>query len=552
MQYWRWALLQFRASVHDQEFMIKKFISAVCIAVIAVQTVFCIASAASVDIVEELFALNMSERGVKDFYDGLQLGSADWTAFCRARLYGAENSAEFVGSARLSAEELVNSGGFVTPTELQRTAVVLSAYGECPRWLIDAAAYQNHDLDKQGLNAWIWALIAANCSGLESENGYTRTELAETLIEKQLPDGGFALRGNSADVDITAAAIYALAPLDGNAEVKSALDRAVSTLSSLQLENGGFLSLGNEVSESTAQAIIAFTAAGVDDERLDRAVTALMSFRCDGGFSHTVGGKPDRMAASQALQAFTAVKLSERGERLFDFSLIQDNSQSEPVDDSGGNIPDESGSELPNGTSVSDSGVNSGLTGFHIKLIISAALGAVGIVVLFIGIARRGKTGVIVGAAALALAGGVWLLDIKTPEEYYSQTIEGGITVRVGAECTSVLSRLDSIDEYINPSSVIPEDGIIIALGEVSLPEGATAFDALNEAARANKIPVDRVSSTFGVYVRGIGNVYEFGFGSESGWIYRVNGVTPQISSGAYKLSEGDTVEFVYICEFAD
>jgi len=532
--------------------MIKKFISAVCIAVIAMQTVFCIDSAASEDIVEELFALNMSERGIEDFYDGLQLGSADWTAFCRARLYGTENSAKFVESARLMAEELVNAEGFITPTELQRTAVVLSAYGECPRRLIDAAAYQNPNLDKQGLNAWIWALIAANCSGLEAENGYTRTELAETLIEKQLPDGGFALRGNSADVDITAAAIYALAPLNGNTEAKSALDRAISALSSLQLENGGFLSLGNEVSESTAQAIIAFTAAGVDDERLDRAISALMRFHCEGGFSHTIGGKPDRMASSQALQALAAVKLSERGARLFDSSLIQDSPQSESVDDSVGNIPDENGSEPPDSANVSDSGANGGLTGIHIKLIISAALGAVGFVVLFVGIARHGKTGIILGAAALVLAGGVWLLDIKTPEEYYSQTVEGGITVRVGAECTSVLSRLDSIDENINPSSVIPEDGIIIALGEVSLPEGATAFDALNEAARAHKIPVDRVSSPFGVYVRGIGNVYEFGFGSESGWIYRVNGITPQISSGAYKMSEGDTVEFVYICEFAD
>lgn len=524
--------------------MMRRYISAVCIAlIITVQTVFCTVSAASADIIGELFGLNMGERGVTDFYDGLRLGDADWTAFCRARLYGAENSAAFVEGAKRSAEELVNSEGFVTPTELQRAAAVLSAYGECPRGLINAAAYCNPNLDKQGLNAWIWALIAANCSGLEAESGalYTRTELAEALIAKQLPDGGFALRGDSADVDVTAAAICALAPVSGDGGVKTTLDKAVSALSGLQQENGGFLSLGNEVSESTAQAVIAFTAAGIDDERLERAISALMSFRCEGGFSHTVDGKSNKMAASQALQALTAVKLAERGERLFDKPAIRDDPQNEPIS--------ENSSEFRDNVSAPDNGESGGFTGFHIKLIISAALGAVGVIALIVGIARCGKTGAVIGAAALVLAGGVWLLDIRTPGEYSPKAPENGITVRVGAECTSVLPRLGGIDEDINPYSAIPEDGIILPLCEVVLPEGATAFDALDEAARANKIPVDRVGSTYGVYVRGIGNVYEFGFGGESGWTYRVNGGSPQISAGVYKLSDGDVVEFVFVCD---
>lgn len=525
--------------------MMKRVISAVCIAlIITVQTVFCIASAASADIVEELFVLNTEERGAAEFYDGLRLGDADWTTFCRARLYGAENSAAFVESAKRSAEELVNAEGFVTPTELQRAAVVLSAYGECPRELINAAAYENPNLDKQGVNAWIWAIIAANCSGLESESGslHTRTELTEALIAKQLPYGGFALRGDSADVDVTAAAICALAPLSEDGGVKTALDKAISALTELQQENGGFLSLGNEVSESTAQAVIAFTAAGVDDERLERALSALMSFRCEGGFSHTVGGKPNKMANSQALQALAAAELAERGERLFDKPAIQDDLPNEPISE---NAPSEDFSN----ESGSDNGESGGFTGFHIKLITSAVLGVIGIVVLISGIAKRGKTGIVIGAAALALAGGVWLLDIRTPGEYRPQAPENGITVRVGAECTSVLSHLGSIDADINQYSEIPEDGMILPLGEVVLPEGATAFDALDAAARAENIPVDRVGSTYGVYVRGIGNVYEFGFGGESGWTYRVNGESPQISAGAYRLSEGDTVEFIYICE---
>lgn len=531
-----------------------KFISAACIAVvIAVQTVFCTAAHADPqDIIGGLFELNMKERGAESFYDNLLLGDADWTVFCRARLYGAEDSAGLVQSAKRTAAELANTEGFVTPTELQRTAVVLSAYGECSNELINAAAYCNPNLDKQGVNAWIWAIIAANCSGLPAENGalHTLKELAEGLISKQLADGGFALRGDKADVDVTAAAIYALAPLGEDEKVGRSLDNAVSALTRLQLDNGGFLSLGSEACESTAQAVIAFTAAGVDDERLDRALSALMSYRCaDGGFSHTPGGKSNKTAASQALQAFAAAELAERGERLFDLPKTLDNSQSESVSGNSSEVGGEDADSSEIRDSVSENGDNGGFKGFHIKLVISAALCVCGAAVLIAGIARRGKTGIVIGAALIILSGGVWLLDIKTPDEYYSQTVENGMTVRVGAECTEVLSRLDNIDESINPRSAIPEDGIILALGDVAVANGATAFDALVEAARANKIPVDRVGSSYGVYVRGIGNVYEFGFGGESGWTYRVNGISPQISSGAYKLSEGDTVEFVYVCE---
>lgn len=536
----------------------KKIIKAVCIAlIIAVQTVFCITAHAadkfnSAEIVRELFALNMSGRGADDFYDGLRLGSADWTVICRVRLYGAESSSEFVESALNSADELINSGGFVTPTELQRTAIVLAAFGECPRELINAAAYCNTDLDRQGLNAWIWALTAANCSGLEPDSGavHTRLRLAEGIISRQLPDGGFALRGSYADADMTAAAITALAPLRDDESVRGALDKAISALSGLQQENGGFLSLGNETSESAAQAVIAFTAVGIDDERLDRAVSALLKFRCeDGGFAHNVGGKADKMATVQALQAFTALSLAERGELLFD--KPRDNAEQPDTGEVSESVYVDTPSECSENTSETEikETPNPTVTGFQIKLIISAALGIIGIVVLITAAVKRGKRNVAAGIILLVLSGAVWLLNIRTPEEYYAETPENGITVRVGAECTSVLERLGDIDESVNPLSVIPEDGIILPPDEISLPKGATAFDALIEAARSRRIRVDYTGSSYGVYVRGIGFIYEFGFGSESGWTYRVNGSVPQMSAGAYELSDGDTVEFIYTCE---
>lgn len=66
----------------------------------------------------------------------------------------------------------------------------------------------------------------------------------------------------------------------------------------------------------------------------------------------------------------------------------------------------------------------------------------------------------------------MWLLNIRTPAEYYAETTESAVTACVGAECTSVLTRLGDIDESVNPLSVIPVDGVILPSEEIGLPEG--------------------------------------------------------------------------------
>lgn len=61
-------------------------------------------------------------------------------------------------------------------------------------------------------------------------------------------------------------------------------------------------------------------------------------------------------------------------------------------------------------------------------------------------IIRRKKL-LIPGAVLLAaVCGGVWLLDIRTPSEYYAQEVNGGMEVTFSADCKSVLGRMDTID----------------------------------------------------------------------------------------------------------
>ncbi len=47
-------------------------------------------------------------------------------------------------------------------------------------------------------------------------------------------------------------------------------------------------------------------------------------------------------------------------------------------------------------------------------------------------------------------------------------------------------------------------------------------------------------------YIRGIGNLYEFDCGSESGWKYEVNDVIPSVGSSQYKVRSQDRIVFYY------
>ncbi|MBS7370668.1 MAG: DUF4430 domain-containing protein [Oscillospiraceae bacterium] len=538
----------------------KKAISAVCIVILlAVQAAFSLTAASQEreDILSAAFGYFAKERGADSFLQGLSAGSSDRSAACYVRLYGRSGTDELLQSAKQRADELISSERFVPPTELQRTAVLLSALGDCPREVIDAAVYKNPDFDRQGFNAYIWGLIAANASGLEAEEGatYTRESLAESIIERQLADGGFALFGESSDADMTAFAIDALVPLKDNPDVSGAIDRAVKRLREMQQPSGAYLTMGVENCESTAQALVAFAAAGygIEDENVAAAYGALLTFRReDGGFAHLADGKTNALATLQAIEALTALTLAERGELLFGEPKRENTPASESEDNSAApeappadNIP-ETTDTLPENAS------NRGFGGVHIKLIISAVAGIGAVAACVFAAVQKQKRLLICAAVCGVISGGVWLLDLKTADEYYAQSGGGDLSVTLSVSCENALSNLDMIDEQITPLSAIPQDGVIIGACTVSLETGETAFDALIYAAREKRIRVDYRSSVYGEYISGIGGVSEFGFGDMSGWIYRVNGEMPEVSAGAFALSDGDKVEFIYTCRYGD
>jgi hypothetical protein len=83
--------------------------------------------------------------------------------------------------------------------------------------------------------------------------------------------------------------------------------------------------------------------------------------------------------------------------------------------------------------------------------------------------------------------------------------------------------------------------------GKISTYSGISArsaFEALEKVAVENDITMDVKKYDFGMLVNSIN-------GSENtkdlAWIYYVNGKSPEVGADAYKLKDGDVVEWKYI-----
>lgn len=112
-------------------------------------------------------------------------------------------------------------------------------------------------------------------------------------------------------------------------------------------------------------------------------------------------------------------------------------------------------------------------------------------------------------------------------------------------DCINILNQKDLWREGIE--EIIPVDGIFYK-GTLSFTDGESAYELLKRICRDNKIALDsQYTPLFGTYyVKGIGNLYEFDCGEESGWKYSVNGVLPGTGSSGYLVKSGDKLRFYY------
>ncbi|MCI7369392.1 MAG: dockerin type I domain-containing protein [Firmicutes bacterium] len=282
-------------------------------------------------------------------------GAGEWTVLSLARGNYYDTGDKYFEDYYSRIEETVkekaasvNLNGAlhkVKSTENSRLIMALSAIGKDPTKVggVDlVGAYSANGfswIKKQGLNGPVFALIALDTYNYKTSDATIRQQCVDYILQAELANGGWALSGTTADPDMTAMALQALADYADNSDVKDAAERGFAALSSIQKDNGGYASWGSVNSESIAQVIVACTAWGIDpstDSRFVKsggsAVDALLEFYVpDGkGFAHVLettggyaGGEVNAMATDQACYALVAYdRFVNNKNALYDMSDV--------------------------------------------------------------------------------------------------------------------------------------------------------------------------------------------------------------------------------------
>lgn len=223
-------------------------------------------------------------------------------------------------------------------TEYSRVILALTAIGKNPS---NVAGYNLlmplGDYEKtiwQGVNGSIWALIALDSGDYEIPQNQNATIQANRemyikhILENQTADGGWALSGDTAEIDMTAMALTALSKYQDNEEVKKATEKAISCMSEMQNADGGFSSKGVEAAESNAQVMVALCELGIsfDDLRFvkngNTVLDKLLKYYENGkGFKHTMDSTTNLMATEQCFYALVALKrFNENSNSLYDMN----------------------------------------------------------------------------------------------------------------------------------------------------------------------------------------------------------------------------------------
>ena len=115
--------------------------------------------------------------------------------------------------------------------------------------------------------------------------------------------------------------------------------------------------------------------------------------------------------------------------------------------------------------------------------------------------------------------------------------------------CDTVVDTSKLENQVVAP--FVPDNGVILEATEVVYAPGESVFDVLLRVTREKNIHMEfRADDLYsGQYVEGINYLYVFDGGPLSGWMYQVNGQFPNYGCGAYQVSDGDRIVWVYTCD---
>ena len=482
----------------------------------------------------------------------------EWMALGFARS-GREVPDSYYDSVVAYVDEKIDENGRLHATKCTtncRFIVALTAIGKDPTNVgghnLLAGLNDMGYIRKVGVSGVIWTLIAFDCGQYEMPKGIDRETLVDTILDFQVPGGGWANSGNIADPDVTSMAIQALAPYREEPEVQSALDDAVAVLAGMLDETGNFPSQYGASSESVSQVIVALCTLGIDpntDARFVKngmsALDGLLGYYVEGGgFKHIHSGKIDGIATEQGYYALAAY-----------FRMLEGKNPLYDMTDGFTVTPQQPQTQEPEATaSWMWAVLGIGAILIAVCLLLKKKLGkkktdnAIMVVIILmvaaLGIGFVLQSGIFDNKPELGSA--YKIAPIPDNRLVTSENTENICTITI--RCDTVLDNQNLLEEAKVP--YIPADGVILPEIEVEFTPGENVFQVLQRICEAADIPLEYSWTPLydSYYLEGICHLYEFDCGPESGWMYQVSGKFPNYGCSSYEVQPGDRIEWLYSC----
>ena len=126
---------------------------------------------------------------------------------------------------------------------------------------------------------------------------------------------------------------------------------------------------------------------------------------------------------------------------------------------------------------------------------------------------------------------------------------DGKLTCTLEVRCDTLLNHLEELKG--DKATLVPENGQILEAREVEFEAGESVFDVFRRVLKEEKIHFEYTDASVydSVYIEGIGNLYEFDCGEQSGGMFSVNGTYPGLGCSGYTLADEDAIVFSYTCD---
>ncbi len=261
----------------------------------------------------------------------------EWSIFTLARLGKLDQKTAEEYSENLKS--FLNENEINKATDCAKYILVVTALG------FNADDFYGIDLTeklsdkdfifRQGINGPVYTLLALDSAEYKIPEAKSdsvqadRENIIQGILSAQLADGGWAFFGETSEPDMTGIVLQSLSPYyDSDDKVKSAVDRAVDMLSSIQNSDGTYTSYGAPNCENSAQIVLALSTLGIDADKDERfvkengsALDGLKKYYITGRgmFSHELNGQENALSTLQSYYSMCGYKRMIAGQNsLFD------------------------------------------------------------------------------------------------------------------------------------------------------------------------------------------------------------------------------------------